>query len=111
MCRYATDLLPMLKLLVLPEWKARLQLDEQVNEGTWSSFTRYTGERSCAYEQVSEGIWSSFTRFTGERTCDYEQVSERSWSSFTRYTGEKTCAYEQVSEGTCHMVFVYQAHR
>jgi len=30
MCRYATDLVPMFKVLVLPEFKDRLQLNDQV---------------------------------------------------------------------------------
>ena len=30
MCRYAADLLPMLKLIVLPEYRAKLRLDQQV---------------------------------------------------------------------------------
>ena len=31
LCRYATDLLPMFKLIALDEHKAKLRLDEQVN--------------------------------------------------------------------------------
>jgi hypothetical protein len=37
MCRYATDLLPIFRLLVLPEFEDRLRLNDQV----YASFVMY----------------------------------------------------------------------
>jgi len=34
LCRYAADLLPMFKLMVLSEHRTKLQLDQQVTHGT-----------------------------------------------------------------------------
>jgi len=88
LCRYAADLLPMLKLMVLPEHSTKLRLDEQVTVLSFLSFIFLF--IILFVHTISHSHWcNSYTKLTaasvslglfGERSTEQDSLRLKPWT-------------------------------